>query len=137
VNRQEDASKADCVAPPANMSKGHCALPARSEVQSLEQSVALAMARAEALRQAFQAKTVSPEASLTTLLEKLQDIVEELQINYEKVWTQQKTIWDRQERILQENQRYSTFFKVAIECALFTDEKGFMPAANGYQLITP
>jgi diguanylate cyclase (GGDEF)-like protein/PAS domain S-box-containing protein len=112
------------------MSKGHCALPARSEVQSLEQSVALALARAEALRQAFQAKTVSPGASPTTLLEELQAIVEELQINYEKIWAQQQTIWDRQEQILQENQRYSTFFRVATEGALFTDEEGFITVAN-------
>ena len=44
------------------------------------------MARAAALCQAFQTQTLSPKATLATIVEELQVIVEKLQATYQDVW---------------------------------------------------
>ena len=50
------------------------------------------MARAAALCQAFQTQTLSPKATLATIVEELQVIVEKLQATYQDVWMQQATL---------------------------------------------
>jgi PAS domain-containing protein len=130
VNCQENASDADRQRPPSIGIKGPFSSPDFPEMQKFEQSVSLAMARAAALCQAFQTRTLSPKASLVTIVEELQVIVEELQATYKDVWVQQATLWDRQERILQENERYSSFFQFITEGALFTNGEGLITVAN-------